>query len=485
MPIYDPKSLKAEEFINDAEILATIEYAEQNKNNIALIDEILNKCRPQKTKTGYTCAGLNHREASVLLACDIPEKVEEMYKIAEEIKLAFYGNRIVLFAPLYLSNYCVNGCVYCPYHVKNKQIPRKKLTQEEVRAEVIALQDQGHKRLAIEAGEDPVNNPIEYIIECINTIYSVHHKNGDIRRVNVNIAATTVENYRKLKEAGIGTYILFQETYNKENYLALHPTGPKHDYNYHTEAMDRAMEGGIDDVGLGVLFGLEQYKYEFAGLLMHAEHLEAVHGVGPHTISVPRLKRPDDVDPDQFDNGISDEIFEKIVACIRLAVPYTGMIISTRESEELRTKVLRLGVSQVSGGSRTSVGGYAGYSNDERPHDTEQFEVSDQRSLDDVVRWLMENGHLPSFCTACYREGRTGDRFMSLCKSGQILNCCHPNALMTLSEYLEDYASPKTKEIGYELIDTELYKIPSPKVFEIAKYNIGEIKASNRRDFRF
>ena len=485
MAVYNPKSLKAEEFINHEEILETIEYAEKNKHNVELIDSLLEKARPKKNDRGVTCAGLTHREASVLLACDIPEKVEEMYKLANEIKLAFYGNRIVMFAPLYLSNYCVNGCVYCPYHYKNKHIARKKLTQEEVKNEVIALQDMGHKRLAIEAGEDPVNNPIEYILECIKTIYSVHHKNGDIRRVNVNIAATTVENYRKLKEAGIGTYILFQETYNKKSYLELHPTGPKHDYDYHTEAMDRAMEAGIDDVGLGVLFGLELYKYEFAGLIMHAEHLEAVHGVGPHTISVPRLKRADDIDPTQFDNGIDDETFAKITACIRLAVPYTGMIISTRETEAVRSKLLRLGISQVSGGSRTSVGGYAGYSPEERPHDTEQFDVSDQRSLDEVVRWLMENGHIPSFCTACYREGRTGDRFMSLCKSGQILNCCHPNALMTLSEYLEDYASPETKAIGYQTVEKELKRIPKDKVREIAAQHIEDIRNSNRRDFRF
>ena len=482
MAIYNPKSRKAEEFINDEEIRATLAYAEANKNNVELIDEILEKARPKKQDKGYICAGLTHREASVLLACEIPEKIEEMYKIAEEIKLAFYGNRIVMFAPLYLSNYCINGCVYCPYHAKNKHIARKKLTQEEIRAEVIALQDMGHKRLALETGEDPVNCPIEYVLESIKTIYSVHHKNGDIRRVNVNIAATTVENYRKLKDAGIGTYILFQETYHKESYEKLHPTGPKHNYAYHTEAHDRAMEGGIDDVGLGVLFGLELYKYEFAGLLMHAEHLEATFGVGPHTISVPRLKRADDIDPDQFDNGISDEIFEKIVACIRIAVPYTGMIISTRETEAVRTKVLRLGISQTSGASRTSVGGYT---EEERPHDSEQFDVSDQRTLDEVVRWLMENDHIPSFCTACYRLGRTGDRFMSLCKSGQILNCCHPNALMTLTEYLEDYASPETKKLGYEMVERELQKVPNEKVRKIATENIEAIKSSNRRDFRF
>ncbi len=482
MAVYNPKSLKPEEFINDGEILATIKYAEENKNNHALIDEILEKARPKKTENGWNCQGLSHREASVLLACDDPEVIEKIYKTAEEIKLAFYGNRIVIFAPLYLSNYCVNGCTYCPYHLKNKTIPRKKLTQEEVKAEVIALQDMGHKRLAIEAGEDPKNNPIEYILECIKTIYSVQHKNGAIRRVNVNIAATTVENYRKLKDAGIGTYILFQETYHKESYERLHPSGPKKDYDYHTTAMDRAMEGGIEDVGLAVLCGLELYKYEFAGLLMHAEHLEAVHGVGPHTISVPRLKRADDINPDDFDNGIDDDTFAKITACIRLAVPYTGIIISTRESEAVRTRLLRLGVSQVSGGSRTSVGGYA---EKERPHDTEQFDVSDQRTLDEVVHWLMENGHIPSFCTACYREGRTGDRFMALCKSGQIANCCHPNALMTLSEYLEDYASDKTKGLGYEVVERELGNVPKDAVRKIAKEHIEDIRNNNKRDFRF
>ena len=483
--MYDVKSMNADDFINDEEILATLEYADQNKHNRELIEQILEKARPKKTGRGVECAGLSHREASVLLACDIPEMTEKMYELAKEIKQAFYGNRIVMFAPLYLSNYCVNKCVYCPYHIQNKEIPRKKLSQEELRQEVIALQDLGHKRLAIESGEDPVNNPIEYILECINTIYSIKHKNGAIRRVNVNIAATTVENYRKLKEAGIGTYILFQETYHKESYEVLHPAGPKHNYAYHTEAMDRAMEGGIDDVGLGVLFGLDKYRYEFAGLLMHAEHLEAVHGVGPHTISVPRLRRASDIDPDVFDNGIDDDIFAKIVACIRIAVPYTGMIISTRESEVCREKVLELGVSQISGGSRTSVGGYAGYTPDERPHDTEQFDVSDQRSLDEVVKWLMDQGHIPSFCTACYREGRTGDRFMALCKVGQIQNCCHPNALMTLQEYLTDYASPETRAVGEALIAREIQNVPDEKRRQRAIEYLDEIKNGGKRDFRF
>ena len=482
--MYNVKSLNADEFINHEEILETLESAEQNKHNKALIEEILEKARPKKTGRGVECAGLSHREASVLLACDLPEMTEKIYDLAREIKQAFYGDRIVMFAPLYLSNYCVNKCVYCPYHMQNKEIPRKKLTQDEVRDEVIALQDMGHKRLAIESGEDPVNNPIEYILECINTIYSIKHKNGAIRRVNVNIAATTVENYRKLKEAGIGTYILFQETYHRESYEVLHPAGPKHNYAYHTEAMDRAMEGGIDDVGLGVLFGLDKYRYEFAGLLMHAEHLEAVHGVGPHTISVPRLRRASDIDPTVFDNGIDDETFAKIVACIRIAVPYTGMIISTRESEECRAKVIGLGVSQISGGSRTSVGGYAGYSSEERPHDTEQFDVSDQRTLDEVVKWLMDMGYIPSFCTACYREGRTGDRFMALCKVGQIQNCCHPNALLTLQEYLQDYASPETRKVGEAMIDREIQNVPDPKRREKALEYLDKIR-NGERDFRF
>lgn len=472
--MYDPKSPRAEDFISHEEILATLDYAKENKSNAKLIGEILEKAKLRK--------GLSHREAAVLLDCDIEEKNKEICALAEQIKKDFYGNRIVMFAPLYLSNYCVNGCVYCPYHMKNKHIARKKLTQEEVKREVIALQDMGHKRLAIEAGEDPVNNPIEYILECIKTIYSIKHKNGAIRRVNVNIAATTVENYRKLKDAGIGTYILFQETYHKESYEKLHPTGPKHNYAYHTEAMDRAMQGGIDDVGLGVLFGLELYRYEFAGLLMHAEHLESAFGVGPHTISVPRIRHADDIDADSFDNGIDDETFAKLVACIRIAVPYTGMIVSTRESKACREKVLHLGISQISGGSRTSVGGYV--EPEEEDNKSEQFDVEDKRTLDDVVKWLMQMQYIPSFCTACYREGRTGDRFMSLCKSGQIQNCCLPNALMTLQEYLEDYASPETKEIGEKLIEKDIETIPNEKVKKIVLENLQNIK-NGKRDFRF
>lgn len=472
--MYKPDSNRAEEFIDHQEILDTLEYARTHKNNRTLIEELIGKAA--------RCQGLTHREAALLLECDQPDLIEKIFQTAQEIKHKFYGNRIVMFAPLYLSNYCVNGCVYCPYHLKNKTIARKKLTQEEIRREVIALQDMGHKRLALEAGEDPLRNPIEYILESIQTIYSIKHKNGAIRRVNVNVAATTVENYRLLKEAGIGTYILFQETYHKENYKLLHPTGPKSNYAYHTEAMDRAMEGGIDDVGLGVLFGLNTYRYDFVGLLMHAQHLEAAFGVGPHTISVPRICPADDISTQDFPNAVSDEIFCRIVAVIRIAVPYTGMIISTRESAVTRGKVLRLGISQISGGSRTSVGGYA---EPETPEENSaQFDISDTRTLDEVVNWLLHLGHIPSFCTACYRAGRTGDRFMALVKAGQIANCCAPNALMTLKEYLEDYASADTRAKGLRLIKEEWEHIPNPKIKEIAARNLKEIE-EGKRDFRF
>ena len=473
--MYDVLSRHAEDFINHEEILETLAYADENKNNLELVESLIEKAKLRK--------GLSHREASVLLACDDSEMNEKIYRLAEQIKKDFYGNRIVLFAPLYLSNYCVNGCTYCPYHLKNKHIPRKQLSQEEIRREVIALQDMGHKRLALEAGEDPVRNTMEYYLDSINTIYNIKHKNGAIRRVNINIAATTVDNYRLLHEAGIGTYILFQETYHKESYLELHPTGPKHDYDYHTEAMDRAMEGGVDDVGLGVLFGLDKYRYEFAGLLMHAEHLEAAFGVGPHTISLPRLRNADDIDASSFTNGIDDDTFAKIVACIRIAVPYTGMIISTRESQSVRERVLHLGVSQLSGGSKTSVGGYTTIEPEDEK--TDQFELEDTRTLDEVVRWLMEMEYIPSFCTACYLEGRTGDRFMSLLKSGQIQNCCHPNALMTLQEYLMDYASPATKLIGDKIIDKEVLNVPNEKARQVVIDNLKMIRENNRRDFRF
>ncbi len=472
--MYDPTSMAAEEFLSHGEILETLAYARQHQEDRALVQSLLAKARERK--------GLSHREAMVLLDCALEEENRQILALAEQIKQDFYGNRIVLFAPLYLSNYCVNGCVYCPYHRQNGRIARKKLTQEEIRREVIALQNMGHKRLALEAGEDPLHNPIEYVLESIETIYGIRHRNGAIRRVNVNIAATTVENYRKLKDAGIGTYVLFQETYHKESYVRLHPSGPKRDYAYHTEAMDRAMEGGIDDVGIGALFGLARYRYEFVGLLMHAEHLEAVHGVGPHTISVPRVRRAEGVDADAFSDGIDDDTFAKLVACIRIAAPYTGMILSTREDQACRERLLHLGISQISGGSRTSVGGYA------RPEPKEensaQFDISDNRTLEEVVSWLMQQGHIPSFCTACYREGRTGDRFMRLCKSGQIQNCCHPNALLTLKEYLMDYAGEETRKIGEALIRAELANIPREKTREIAERNLLQIE-QGKRDFRF
>ncbi|VFB16116.1 2-iminoacetate synthase [Urinicoccus massiliensis] len=471
--MYKKTSHNADEFINHEEILDTLEEAEKNKNNKDLVEKILAKAKKAQ--------GISHREAAILLLNDDDQVTQEMKNIARSIKKKFYGNRIVLFAPLYLSNYCINHCVYCPYHAKNKNIVRKKLSQEDIRQEVIALQDMGHKRLALEAGEDPVNNPLDYILESIETIYSIKHKNGAIRRVNVNIAATDIDSYRKLKEVGIGTYILFQETYHKDNYEKLHPKGPKHNYAYHTEAMDRANEGGIDDVGIGVLFGINNYKYDLVGLLMHAEHLEATYGCGPHTISVPRVCPADDIDPDEFDNSIPDEIFEKIVAIIRLTVPYTGMIISTRESKRVRGEVLELGISQISGGSRTSVGGYI---NEMEDPSSAQFDVSDHRSLEEVIHWLLELGHIPSFCTACYREGRTGDRFMSLLKSGQIINCCHPNALITLREYLDDYASPQTQKLGNKVIEENLGVISNPKVRELTQAYLGEID-QGQRDFRF
>lgn len=472
--MYNPASLRAEEFINHQEILDTLQYGSEHKNDRGEISRILNKAR--------TLKGLSHREAFVLLCCELDDLNQQIYELAKEIKLKFYGHRIVLFAPLYLSNYCINGCVYCPYHLKNKHLKRKKLTMDEILKETVALQDMGHKRLVLEAGEDPLHNPIEYILDAIRTVYSVHHKNGDTRRVNINIAATTVENYRLLHEAGIGTYILFQETYHKERYQILHPTGPKSDYAYHTEAMDRAMTAGIDDVGIGVLFGLQNYRYDFIGLLMHREHLEARFGVGPHTISVPRIRQADDIDPDDFSDAISDDIFEKIIACIRISTPYTGMILSTRESEKTRARALELGISQISGGSKTSVGGYD-HSQEDDSDGSEQFDTVDKRSLDDVVHWLLSLNHIPSFCTACYRAGRTGDRFMSLVKSGEIANICQPNALLTLQEYLEDYASVETKILGEKLIETELSHIVNPQIRKKTQQWLQDIR-NGERDIR-
>lgn len=459
------------EFISDEEILESLEYAKKNKNNLSLAKNILERAKNLK--------GLNHRDAIILLENENKNLEQEIFLLANKIKKKFYGNRIVLFAPLYLSNYCVNGCIYCPYCFTNKNMPRKKLSQEEIRQEVTFLQDMGHKRLALESGEDPINCPIEYILESIDTIYKIKHKNGAIRRVNVNIAATEINNYKKLRNAAIGTYILFQETYNKKNYERLHPTGPKHNYNYHTEAMDRAMRAGIDDVGLGVLFGLDSYKYDLVGLLMHAEHLEKKFGVGPHTISVPRIRPADNINPENF-NSVPDNIFKKIIAILRIAVPYTGMIISTRESKKMREEILNLGISQISAASNTSVGGYCV----NKRNNLAQFDIDDTRSLDEIVYWLLELNHIPSFCTACYREGRTGDKFMLLVKSKQILNCCEPNALLTLQEYLEDYASTKTKLLGNKVIADIASQIQNSGTRESLKKYLADIK-NGKRDFRF
>lgn len=418
--------------------------------------------------------GLTPQAAVTLLLNQDKEITARIFALAEKVKDAYYGNRIVLFAPLYLSNYCVNSCVYCSYHRQNSRIPRRKMTQEEIKAEVIALQDMGHKRLALEAGEDPVHNPLEYILESIDTIYSIHHKAGAIRRVNVNIAATTVENYRRLHDVQIGTYILFQETYNQKEYERLHPSGPKADYAYHTEAMDRAMQGGLEDVGLGVLYGLHNYAYEFAGLLLHAKHLETVYGAGPHTISVPRLRPADGINVANFKNALPDDIFLKIIALLRLAVPYTGLIISTRESAHIREQALRLGISQISGGSRTSVGGYTSPADD-----TAQFEIADNRTLDEVVLWLMQAGYLPSFCTACYGNGRQGRDFMDICKNKQIHKFCSPNALFTLAEYLNNYASDETKAIGELLLKSELEKPMSGNRRQLLEKRLQEAKSGN------
>lgn len=471
--MYDKGSKQAARFIDREEIERTMRYAREHRDDRALIGAILDKAEAAR--------GITHEEAAVLLECCDAELQERIFSLARKIKRQLYGNRVVLFAPLYLSNYCINGCTYCPYHAANRTMERKRLTQQEIEREVLALQDMGHKRLALEAGEHPLNS-MDYIVESIRTIYGIRHRNGAIRRVNVNIAATTVDHYRRLAAAGIGTYILFQETYHRENYRLLHPYGPKSDYDWHTEAMDRAMEGGIDDVGIGVLFGLTGYLYDFIALLMHAEHLEAAFGVGPHTISVPRICPADDIDLESFPDALPDEIFRRIVAVIRIAVPYTGMIVSTRESPAMRREALALGISQISGGSHTSVGGY----DDEDPdaNHTAQFDVSDRRSLDQVVSWLLDLGYIPSFCTACYRLGRTGDRFMSLVKQGLIAGRCTPNALFTLSEYLTDYASPATRAKGERVIAAEAAAMPEGAVRTRLVEYLEAIRRGER-DLRF
>lgn len=472
------KNLKAD-FINEEQIQALL--AEAARAGAQEAGQIIDRAARSEGLTPYECAVLLHLEDEELL--------QEMYRAARRIKEGIYGRRLVLFAPLYISNYCVNNCVYCGYR-RDNSFTRRRLTMEELREEVRILESMGHKRLALEAGEDPQNCPIEYVLEAIRNIYEVKEANGSIRRVNVNIAATTVENYRLLKESGIGTYILFQETYHRQTYTAMHPSGPKRDYDYHTTAMDRAMRGGIDDVGLGVLFGLYDYKFEVLAMLMHALHLEEVFGVGPHTISVPRLRPALGVNYDNFPHLVSDAEFKKLVAVLRLAVPYTGMILSTRERPEFRDELLTVGISQISAGSCTGVGGYkqeqekksactAG-TGDEAP----QFQVEDHRSPDEMLRSVCLSGYIPSFCTACYRSGRTGDRFMSLAKSGQIQNVCQPNAILTFKEFLEDYASPETREAGEKAIREHLNEIGNSGTRRLTEERLRLIE-QGRRDLYF
>lgn len=472
--LYNPASSVAEEFINHEEILATLEEAQRRAQDSALVDQLLAKAAEDK--------GLTHREAAVLLHVTDPGTLERIYTLARAIKDRIYGRRIVMFAPLYLSNYCVNNCRYCGLRSGNALV-RHKLSQEQIREEVRALEALGHKRLLLEAGEDDTNCPIDYILECMHTIYAEKLEKGAIRRVNVDIAATTVENYRKLKEAGIGTYILFQETYHKPTYEYMH-RGPKKDYAWHTEAMDRAQTGGIDDVGIGALFGLYDYRYEVVGLLMHAEHLESVFGVGPHTISFPRILPAVGVDRSQFPYLVNDADFKKLVAVTRLAVPYTGMILTTRESKEFRRELLNIGMSQMSAGSSVGVGGYA---HPDKPlaGDSPQFDVSDHRSPLEILKELVADGYVPSYCTACYRAGRTGDRFMPLAKSGQISNFCLPNALLTFQEYLCDYADEELNALGTAMITRELAHIPSEKRRARVVEYLQQIRENGVRDLRF
>jgi 2-iminoacetate synthase len=475
MSAYDPKSPDANAFISHEEILESLAQAGPEASDPARVRALLDKAA--------TFKGLTHREAAVLLEVTDPAILGEIFTLARKVKEHIYGRRIVMFAPLYLSDFCVNRCSYCGYNHDNA-IPRHRLSMTELVEEVKVLESMGNKRLALEAGEDPVNCPLDYIIECIQTIYDQKFENGSIRRVNVNIAATTVDDYRRLKDAGIGTYILFQETYHKPTYLKVHHGGPKRNYEYHTEAHDRAMTGGVDDVGLGVLYGLYDWKYDTLGVLMHSEHLEAAMGVGPHTLSVPRIRAAVGMNAKDYPYLVSDDDFKKIVAVLRLAVPYTGMLLSTREPEGYRDQVIALGISQVSAGSCTGVGGYAHLNKLGFEDIVPQFEPSDLRSPIEMLKVLLKDGYIPSYCTACYREGRTGDRFMRLAKSGQIANVCQPNAILTLQEYVEDYGDAEMREMAEAVIARELASIPNPKAKEAAESYLQRIKAGER-DLRF
>lgn len=460
------KKVWVADFINDDIILSLLE-AGKDKSSTEVV-EIIEKGRMAK--------GLSLEEVAVLLQNTSPDIEDRLFSAAREVKNSIYGTRIVMFAPLYVSDYCVNSCLYCGYKCTNK-MNRRKLTDDEIRREVEIIEDMGHKRIALEAGEDDRNCPIDYILHAMDVIYNTKHKNGSIRRINVNIAATEVENYKKLKEAGIGTYVLFQETYHRETYAKVHPAGPKKDYDYHTTAMDRAMEGGIDDVGLGVLFGLYDYKYEVMGLMLHAQHLEDKYGVGPHTISVPRLRPAKDVSLDKYPYLVADDDFKRIVAILRLAVPYTGIILSTREEARFRDEVIRLGVSQISAGSCTGVGGYEerieGCSNP-------QFELADERTPIEIIKSLCSQGYIPSYCTACYRAGRTGDRFMEFAKTGKIHNLCYPNAMMTFKEYIEDYADEELKVLGNKVIQDNLRNIPDETMRKKTVERLARIEKGER-----
>lgn len=470
----DNEKYNALDFIKDDEINSLIAKGKELVSDKELVREIIEKSK--------SAEGLTPEETAVLLNLEDKELIEEMFKAAKQVKEKLYGKRLVVFAPLYVSNYCVNNCTYCGYKHCNDELKRKKLNKEQLIEEVKVLESLGHKRIALEAGEDPVNAPLDYILDCIKSIYSIKFDNGSIRRINVNIAATSVEDYKRLKDAEIGTYILFQETYHKPTYERLHVSGPKHNYNYHTTAMHRAREAGIDDIGMGVLYGLYDYKYETLAMLMHAMDLEETTGVGPHTLSVPRLRPAENVSLENYPYLVDDEDFKKIVAILRLAVPYAGLILSTREEPGLRDEIIALGVSQVSTGSCTGVGGYSEAYSD--PEEKPQFEVGDHRSPVEMIESLMEAGYIPSYCTACYREGRTGERFMDIVKSGELYKICEANALITLKEFIDDYGTDRTREIGDKLIKKSIDEIDNESFRKSVEEKINKI-SNGTRDLRF
>lgn len=470
----DNEKYNALDFIKDDEINSLIAKGKELVSDKELVREIIEKSK--------SAEGLTPEETAVLLNLEDKELIEEMFKSARQVKEKLYGKRLVVFAPLYVSNYCVNNCTYCGYKHCNDELKRKKLNKDQLIEEVKVLESLGHKRIALEAGEDPVNAPLDYILDCIKSIYSIKFDNGSIRRINVNIAATTVENYKRLKDAEIGTYILFQETYHKPTYERLHVSGPKHNYNYHTTAMHRAREAGIDDIGMGVLYGLYDYKYETLAMLMHAMDLEETTGVGPHTLSVPRIRPAENVSLENYPYLVDDEDFKKIVAILRLAVPYAGLILSTREEPGLRDEIIALGVSQVSTGSCTGVGGYSESYID--PEEKPQFEVGDHRSPVEMIESLMEAGYIPSYCTACYREGRTGERFMDIVKSGELYKICEANALITLKEFIDDYGTDRTREIGDKLIKKSIDEIDNESFRKSVEEKINKI-SNGTRDLRF